>query len=152
VIYHCIRMRIKPDVPKDLVLSILARMKAIGENATHARPLVIGPDYGGEYEYGAMSMVESLEDYEAMMRDPAHLEIDRIGLPLVDKFTSFDIVDDPDPELGKKIAEIHRRRYADVPEVEDLVMAIGSYSGSAAPERPLDTQVSRNPGATGSNP
>ena len=45
------------------------------------------------------------------MNHPAHLNTDRIGLPLVDKFVSFDITDAPDPETVAKIAEIHQRRY-----------------------------------------
>lgn len=133
MIYHCIRMTIKPDVPKEQVNAILAQMRAMNPGGTSIKSLVIGPDHGGEYDYGAISMVETLSDYEAMMNDPAHLEIDRIGLPLVEKFVSFDIVDDPDPELGAKIAEIHRRRYARQPDLVDLISALDSYSGSAVP-------------------
>lgn len=57
-------------------------------------------------------MIEDLEGYAEMMNHPAHLEVDRNGLPLVDRFASFDITDDPDPEIGTKIAKIHRRRHA----------------------------------------
>ncbi|GAB4005739.1 hypothetical protein GCM10029992_54490 [Glycomyces albus] len=92
---------------------------------------LIGRDFGGEFEYGSVAVVEDLEAYERMMCHPAHLELDRIGLPLVEKFMSFDITDDPDPEVGEKIAGIHRRRFADEPDIARIVSDIGEYTGSA---------------------
>src|SRR5690625_6181016 len=68
-----------------------------------------------------------------MMTDPACREVDRIGLTLVDRFVSFDITDDPDPGIEARIAEIHRRRFADHEDITELVSGIDSYSGSAAP-------------------
>ncbi|MFJ4654826.1 hypothetical protein ACIP5Y_26435 [Nocardia sp. NPDC088792] len=38
---------------------------------------------------------------------------------------SFDITDDPDPELGTKIAALHQRRYDNYPEVAQLVTDLG---------------------------
>lgn len=84
-------------------------------------------------EYGAVSVLEGLEGYEEFMNHPAHLEMDRTGLPLVDKFMSFDITDDPDREIGAKIAEIHQRRYDTMPDIAGLVSDLGEYTGSAAP-------------------
>ncbi|GAA1625462.1 hypothetical protein GCM10009733_022730 [Nonomuraea maheshkhaliensis] len=88
-------------------------------------------------------MIEDLEGYAEMMNHPAHLEVDRNGLPLVDRFASFDITDDPDPEIGTKIAEIHRRhaaatppprrRYATVPDIAILVAELPEYAGHATP-------------------
>ena len=78
-------------------------------------------------------MLENLEGYEEYMNHPAHLHTDRIGLPLVDKFVSFDITDDPDPDQGTKISEIHQRRYDTTPDIAELVSNLGEYTGSAAP-------------------
>ena len=133
MIYHCIRMRIKPEVTKQQADVILDRMRRESTNNPLIRSLVIGPDYGGEFDYGAITAVENLADYETMMNDPAHREIDRIGLPLVEKFMSFDITDDGDPVMSAKIAEIHKRRYQEMPDVADLVSGLAGYSGSAAP-------------------
>ena len=133
MIYHCIRFTLKPDVSEEDKASGLARM---GEhiNAIPAiKSRVVGPDFGGEFDYGAVSVLEDLEAYEEYMNHPAHLEMDRIGLPLVDKFVSFDITDDPDPAVGDKIAEIHRRRFDGMPDIAELVSGLAEYTGSAAP-------------------
>ena len=61
------------------------------------------------------------------------MRTDRLGLPLVDKFMSFDITDDLDPEMGAKIAELHQRRYDGDAELTKLVSDLGEYTGSAAP-------------------
>lgn len=133
MIYHGIRFSLKPGVTEEEVAAGLAAMRAASLQMTTVRSFVIGRDFGGDYEYGSVSVIETLDDYEQMMNHPAHLEVDRLGLPLIDTFASFDITDDPDPELGAKIAEIHRRRYAGNPDVADLVAGLGDYSGSGAP-------------------
>lgn len=133
MIHHGIRFSVKPGVPQEDVEAVLKIMRDAADSVPLLKSFVLGRDFGGEYDYGAVSVVEDLAAYETLMNHPSHLEVDRVGLPLVDKFMSFDISDDPDPELGAKIAEIHRRRYAGNPEVSDLVSDLGEYSGSAAP-------------------
>ncbi|MFJ9089519.1 hypothetical protein ACIRL3_44605 [Streptomyces sp. NPDC102384] len=63
----------------------------------------------------------------------ARRRTDEIGLPLVDKFVSFDITDDLDPETGRTIAALHQRRYDTDPDLTELVSTINQYEGSAAP-------------------
>jgi hypothetical protein len=53
------------------------------------------------------------------MYTPLHLETDAAGLPLVNNFVSQDLSDDPDPAIGDKIAEVHRNRFADHPEIRE---------------------------------
>ena len=136
MIYHGIRFSVKPGVPQETIDAALERMRRVSGDIPAIKTWIVGRDFGGEYEYGAVSLVEDLDTYEAMMNHPAHNEIDRIGLPLVDKFASFDITDDPDPEIGEKIAAIHRRRYENTPDLVELVTGLDEYSGSAAPEEP----------------
>ena len=64
---------------------------------------------------------------------PSHAHTDQIGLPLLERFDSFDITDDPDLEIGERIAELHRRRYKGNPALTKLVTDLPTYSGSAAP-------------------
>lgn len=90
---------------------------------------VVGRVFGGEHAYGAISVIEDVDGYDEMMNHPARLEIDRIGLPLVEKFESFDISDDPDPELARELAEIHQRRFDNLPDIAELVSGIGEYTG-----------------------
>ena len=131
MIYHVIRMSIRPDVPAEKVQEAMAAMQAAGGSAPTQAGL-FGRDVGGEFDFSAVSAFETLEEYEAMMNHPAHLAIDRFGLPLVDRFVSFDVTDDPDPEIHEKIEAIHQRRFAAHPDIAELVSRI-DYSGSAAP-------------------
>lgn len=134
MIYHGIRFSVKPEVTDEDIKAGLAAMRAASLSIPAITSFVIGRDFGGEYDFGAVSLIEDLAAYEVMMNHPAHLEVDRSGLPLIDKFVSFDITDDPDPEIGAKIAEIHQRRYAANPDVADLVAGLDDYSGSSAPQ------------------
>lgn len=131
MIYHVVRMSIRPDVPSEKVQEAMAAMQAAGSGAP-AQSGLFGRDVGGDFDFGAVSVFETLEEYEAMMNHPAHLAIDRFGLPLVDRFVSFDVTDDPDPEIHETIEAIHQRRFAAHPDIAELVSRI-DYSGSAAP-------------------
>ncbi|WP_460395320.1 Dabb family protein [Actinophytocola sediminis] len=133
MIYHGIRFSLRPGVSDEEVAAGLAAMRAASLSMPTVTSFVIGRDIGGDYDFGAVSVIEDLAGYEAMMNHPAHLEIDRAGLPLVERFVSFDITDDPDPALGARIAEIHRRRYQENPDVAGLVAGLDDYRGSAAP-------------------
>ncbi|WP_233629944.1 Dabb family protein [Amycolatopsis sp. WAC 04197] len=39
---------------------------------------VVGPDFGGEFDYGAVTVLEDIEGYEQYMNHPAHLAMDRM--------------------------------------------------------------------------
>lgn len=133
MIYHCIRFTAKPGVTEADRQAALESRREAARAIPAIKSHVVGPDFGGDYEYGSISVMEDLEGYAEMMNHPAHLEVDRKGLPLVDRFASFDITDGPDPEIGAKIADIHRRRYATVPEIAALVADLPEYTGSATP-------------------
>ncbi|WP_020672441.1 Dabb family protein [Amycolatopsis nigrescens] len=133
MIYHCIRFTLKPGISEEDKAAGLAQMGEHIHTIPAIKARVVGPDFGGEYEYGAVSLIEDVAGYEEYMNHPAHLAMDRAGLPLVDRFVSFDITDDPDPEVGAKIAEIHRRRFTEIPDIAELVSDLGEYTGSAAP-------------------
>jgi hypothetical protein len=133
MIYHCIRFSIRSEVSQEEVAAALQRMSEQDGVVPGVKSSVFGRDFGGEYEFGAVSVFEDLESYEEMMNHPAHTEMDRIGLPLIDKFMSFDVTDDPDPEVGAKITAIHQRRFDRMPDIAELVGDLNEYSGSAAP-------------------
>ena len=133
MIYHCTRFTLKPEVTPEDKAAALAKMGEHGTAIPAIVTRVVGPDFGGDYEYGAVTVIADIEGYAEYMNHPLHLEMDRIGLPLVDRFMSFDITDDPDPEIGAKIADVHRRRFENVPDVAELVAGLREYTGSAAP-------------------
>ena|SRR5690625_4999650 len=137
MITHIVRISIRLDVSEEQVSAALQRMAAASAqmgSETGAQTGVFGRDYGDTVDFAAVSQSADLAAYEAMMNHPAHLEVDRVGLPLVDRFHSIDITDDPDPEIGAKFADIHRRRF-DAPDILGLVEAIDDYRGSGVPER-----------------
>ncbi|GAB3831738.1 Dabb family protein [Kribbella italica] len=132
MIHHTIRFTAKPEVTEAEAAAAIQRMRDASARIPAIKSWTVGRDIGGDFEYAAISVMEDLDGYEEMMNHPAHLEIDRAGLPLIDTFMSFDIVDDPDPEISAKIAAIHERRYQQQPDIADLVTEI-NYSGSAGP-------------------
>ncbi|MET9264113.1 Dabb family protein [Amycolatopsis sp. NPDC004079] len=133
MIYHGNRFTIKPGADPKLVETALESLHNQGRAIPSVRSFVVGRDYGGEYEWGATFVIDDLDGYWEYLVHPAHLATDRIGLPLVEKFMSFDITDDPDPETGAKIAELHQRRFDSMADIAELVSDIGEYLGSAAP-------------------
>lgn len=133
MIYHGNRFTIKPGVAPEQVEEALESLRNQGRVIPSVTSFVVGPDHGGEYDYGAVFVLEDLDGYWEYLVHPAHLNTDRVGLPLVDKFVSFDITDDEDPQMGAKIAALHQKRYDSDPELTKLVSDLGEYTGSAAP-------------------
>ncbi|ATY14019.1 stress responsive protein [Amycolatopsis sp. AA4] len=133
MICHSIRFTFKPEVTARQKADVTAKMRELLDRIPAVKARVIGPDFGGKYELGAVLALEDIDGYSEYMNHPAHLELDRLGLPLVEEFGSSDITDDPDPEIGAKIAEVHRIRFENVPDVAELVSGLAEYTGSAAP-------------------
>jgi hypothetical protein len=134
VIYHQVRFAIKPEVPKDQVDAALELLRRLGRELDVVESFCVGRDFGGEFTVGAVYVLKDINAYEIYMNAPLHLQIDRVGLPLVSNMISQDLTDDEDPEIGDKIAEIHRARYAKHSDVAALVGNLGSYEGSGTPK------------------
>jgi Stress responsive A/B Barrel Domain len=130
MIAHIVRFTLKPDVPKDQVDLALEQLRKQGREIPAVQSFVVGRDFGGEFDYGAMYIMKDIEGYREYMMSPIHRKSDEIGLPLVEKFISMDITDDKDPAIGDKIAEIHRNRFANDPALAGLVQNLSSYEGS----------------------
>jgi Stress responsive A/B Barrel Domain len=134
MIYHSVRMSFKPDVPSDEVEGGLERLRRMGREIDVVQAWCVGRDVGGEFEYGAMYALADIQAYETYMNAPVHLETDAAGLPLVANFVSLDLTDDEDPAIADKIAEVHRRRFENRPEILGLVEDLDSYTGSGVPD------------------
>jgi hypothetical protein len=124
LIYHGLRMTARPEATPEQVAAALESMREHGRVIPAVKSFVVGRDFGGEYEWSAVYVIENLEDYWEYLIHPAHSRSDRLGLPLAAKFDVFDITDDEDPEVGAKIAELHQRRYAADPELAALVSSL----------------------------
>ncbi|GGM85757.1 stress responsive protein [Lentzea pudingi] len=133
MIYHGNRFTLREDASPEQVEEALESLRNQGRVIPSVRSFVVGRDFGGEYEWGATFVIEDLDGYWEYLIHPAHRNTDRVGLPLVDKFVSFDITDDEDPEMGAKISALHQKRYDSDPELTRLVSDLGEYTGSAAP-------------------
>jgi hypothetical protein len=130
MIYHQIRISMKPDAPKDQVEYALELLRRLGRELDVVESWAVGRDFGGDFEYGAMYALEDVQAYATYMHAPLHRKIDEIGLPLVDNMVSLDLTDNMDPEVGEQIAAIHANRFANDAELRDLVDGLGSYEGS----------------------
>ncbi|MFG1790278.1 Dabb family protein [Nocardia sp. NPDC049149] len=133
MIYHGNRFTLRADATPEAIEEALESLRNQGRVIPSVQSFVVGPDFGGEYQWGAVFVIEDLAGYWEYLTHPAHRNTDRVGLPLVEKFASFDITDDLDPQMGEKIAELHQRRYDSDPELTKLVSDLDEYSGSAAP-------------------
>jgi Stress responsive A/B Barrel Domain len=134
MIVHIVRFTLKPDAPKDQVDLAFEQLHKQGREINAVQSFVVGRDFGGEFDYGAMYIMKDIEGYREYMMSPIHRKSDEIGLPIVEKFISMDITDDKDPAIGDKIAEIHRIRFENDPALVALVQNLSSYEGSGAPK------------------
>lgn len=134
MIIHVTRMTLKADATEEARQAAFASLRNQGEVIEAVTSYVVGPDVGGDYEWGAVYTLEDLDGYWEYLKSPAHRHTDEIGLPLVDQFVSFDVTDSDDPRIHEKIAALHQRRYAEDPALVELIQNLNSYSGSANPQ------------------
>jgi Stress responsive A/B Barrel Domain len=130
MIYHSIRISIKPDAPTDQVEAALELLRRMGREIEAVESWCVSRDFGGEFDYGAMFALKDIEAYKTYMLAPLHHRTDEVGLPLLNKMISQDLTDDEDPEIGDKIREIHRSLFENDPELLCLIKDLGSYEGS----------------------
>ncbi|MEV6039147.1 Dabb family protein [Nonomuraea sp. NPDC052116] len=121
MIYHSIRMKAKAGVTQEQVEEALESMRNQGRVISAVKSFVVGRDFGGDFDWGGVFVIEDLDGYWEYLTHPAHAHTDRIGMPLVEKYESYDITDDDDPQMGARIADLHRRRYESDPELAALV-------------------------------
>ena len=133
MIYHQIRISMKPDAPKDQVENALELLRRLGRELDVVEFWCVGRDFGGEFEYGAMYALKDIDAYRAYMYAPLHRATDEAGLPIVNTMISQDLTDDPDPTIGDEISAIHAERFANDQGLVDLVQGLGSYKGSSRP-------------------
>jgi hypothetical protein len=133
MIYHSTRMTFKPGVPPEKQKEVVESLRNQGRMVPSVKAFIVGHDIGGEYEIAATYVIEDLDGYWEYLMHPSHHHTDMIGLPVGDKFVSYDVVDDDDPDMAAKIAALHQRRYDGDAELTKLVSDLGSYQGSAAP-------------------
>jgi len=127
MIFHINRATYKSDLSEEQRREGVEMLRQSGANPA-VKSYVVGPELGGEFEYGAVYVVEDLDGYWAYLTHPAHVRSEREGIPLIEKFVAIDVSDSDDPELGEKIAALQARNYQEHPEVAALVAQAASFT------------------------
>jgi dienelactone hydrolase len=128
MIFHINRMAFKSGLSEEQRRACLDAVRQAGAANPAVRSYVVGPELGGEFEYGAVYVVEDLDGYWAYLTHPAHVRSEREGIPLIEKFVAIDVSDSDDPELGEKIAALQARNYQEHPEMAALVAQAASFT------------------------
>jgi hypothetical protein len=89
---------------------------------------VVGPELGGEFEYGAVYVVEDLDSYWAYLEFPAHVHLELWGIPHLEKFAAIDVTDSDDPEFGAKVAALQARHQQEHPEIAAEIAQAASFT------------------------
>jgi len=103
-------------------------MRQAGAANPAVKHYVVGPELGGEFDYGAVFVVEDLDGYWAYLTHPAHVRSEVEGIPLIEKFAAIDVSDSDDPDLGEKIAALQARNFEEHPEVAAAVAEAASFT------------------------
>jgi hypothetical protein len=128
MIYHINRFALRPDAPEDQVETARQYLHRIGRELDVVESYCVGRDIGGEFGIGAMYALKDIDAYRTYMFAPIHEQTDNAGLPIVANQVSYDITDDPDPQIGDKMAQVHRDRFAERPHLRDLIQNM-NYRG-----------------------
>jgi hypothetical protein len=121
MIFHINRLTLKPNLTEEQRREALDLLRQAGAANPAVRSFVVGRDLGGDFEWGAVYVLEDLDGYWEYLTHPAHLRSEVKGIPLLVRFEAFDITDSNDPEIGDKIAALQHRNFAEHPEVAALV-------------------------------
>ena len=121
MIFHINRLTLKPNLTEEQRREALELLRQAGAANPAVRSFVVGRDLGGDFEWGAVYVLEDLDGYWKYLTHPAHLRSEMKGIPQLVRFEAFDITDSSDPEIADKIAGLQRRNYAEHPEVAALV-------------------------------
>jgi hypothetical protein len=131
MIYHSIRVSYKDDISETDLQAALDQWHTMAKAIPEVEFYCIGRDIGGEYEHGAMFALKDFAAYEAFLMHPEGKKTDLMGLPLVKDIAGFDLTDDDDPELAQKIADLHRTRFENDPELLAVFNDL-TYTGSGS--------------------
>lgn len=127
MIYHVNRATFRSDVRAEDKRYALDLLRRQGEAIPAVKSFVVGADLGGEYESGAIFVIEDLDGFWEYLTHPAHFESEQFAMSLVTKFEAFDTTDSEDPDYGTKIADLQTRSYQENPALAALVSDVPSF-------------------------
>jgi hypothetical protein len=127
MIFHINLFTIKPGVNDEQRETGLDLMRQSGANPA-VKSYVVGPEFGGEFEYGAVYVVEDPDAYWAYLEFPAHVRLELWGIPYLEKFTAIDVSDSDDPQISEKIAGLQARHQQEHPEIAAEIAQAASFT------------------------
>src|SRR5262249_24217464 len=135
MIFHINRATYKAGLSEEQRREGVEMLRQSGANSA-VKSYVVGPELGGEVEYGAVYVVEDLDGYWAYLESPSHVREELWGIPYLAKFAAIDVSDSDDPEFGAKIAALQARHQQEHPEIAALIAQAASFTvpgGAAQP-------------------
>ena len=137
MIFHINQATYKASLSDEQRRAGLEMLRQSGAANPAVKSFVVGREFGGAFEYGAVYVVEDLDDYWQYLEHPAHVRLELTGMELIERFGAVDITDSDDPGLGEEIARLQVRHMEAHPEIAALVAAVPSFTvpdgkGSAA--------------------
>jgi hypothetical protein len=128
VIFHINRMTLKKDLTDEQREAGLDRLRQAGAANPAVRSWIVGPDFGGEFEWGAVYVVDDLDGYWQYLTHPAHVRSELEGIAFLEKFVAFDVTDSDDPEVSQKITGLQARHLQESPELAALEAQAPSFN------------------------
>ena len=127
MIFHINLATYKSDLSEEQRREGVEMLRQSGANPA-VKSYVVGPALGGEFEYGAVYVVEDLDGYWAYLEFPPHVREELWGIPHLEKFAALDVTDSGDPELGAKVAAVQARHQQEHPEIAALIAQAASFT------------------------
>ena len=128
MIFHINLATYKSDLSEEQRRAGVEMLRQSGAGNPAVKSYVVGPELGGEYEYGAAYVVEDLDGYWAYLEFPAHVRLELWGIPHLEKFAAIDVCDSDDPELGAKVAALQARHQQEHPEIAAEIAQAASFT------------------------
>jgi hypothetical protein len=127
MIVNVLRFAFRPEVTAAEQAEVVALMRRTAAVESVAFSTV-GQDLGDPadgFTHAYLVAIPDLAALERYMHDPVHIAGDRTILGRLARLAAVRLADDPDPELGRVVGEMHGRKAAAHPEwgraVEELM-------------------------------
>jgi hypothetical protein len=136
MIFHINRMTMRSGLSEEQRRSGLDMAREVGAANPVVRSFVVGREFGGEFEWSAVYVVDDLDGYWQYLEHPAHVHYELNGVELLERFEALDITDSDDPEVGEEIARLQVRHMEAHPDIAALVAQVPSFrvpDGSGQP-------------------
>ena len=128
MIFHINRLTFKVGLSEEQRQAGVEMLHQSGAANPVVKSYIVGPELGGEFDYGAVYVVENLDGYWQYLEHPAHVHTELTGMELIERFEAVDITESDDPEIGEEIARLQVRHMEAHPEIAALVAEVPSFT------------------------